>query len=376
MRSTKLTAHLYPFATPHIHSHSEEGASFTGEQMRRVVDAAEAGVRDRMERKVLKAASMGYTRGVRQGEAQAKEEFVKEYPSRGGGLFDESNGTNADVSTRALAPEGTGDTKMNLNQSEELASLRNAVAATAGGSVAERDDAGSVFSEDSAVGTAVSASARDVEKNARKPPVPPGAAVHFPTRIPEEDSAKEHSDRETPSTPDKDASDAADDEPNAFSARSDGGSVATSIRPKGSMPTDAGRMPDEVFVGRRVVGGKGKTYGVKNTPRSENGEGGGALHGCLPGDRHGGDGENARADEVLGPHFKPMPAVLRARQAVARHAGVGGGALALAHHADDDAPPPRTSRAGARGASSRGASRRGRYGAPRQRRRRHEWRTR
>ena len=58
MRSTKLTAHLYPFATPHIHSHSEEGASFTGEQMRRVVDAAEAGVRDRMECKVLKAASM------------------------------------------------------------------------------------------------------------------------------------------------------------------------------------------------------------------------------------------------------------------------------------------------------------------------------
>jgi hypothetical protein len=288
VRSTKLTAHLYPFATPHIHSHSEEGASFTGEQMRRVVDAAEAGVRDRMERKVLKAASMGYTRGVRQGEAQAKEEFVKEYPSRGGGLFDESNGTNADVSTRALAPEGTGDTKMNLNQSEELASLRNeletlrnAVAATAGGSVAERDDAGSVFSEDSAVGTAVSASARDVEKNARKPPVPPGAAVHFPTRIPEEDSAKEHSDRETPSTPDKDASDAADDEPNAFSARSDGGSVATSIRPKGSMPTDAGRMPDEVFVGRRVVGGKGKTYGVKNTPRSENGEGGGAPTAAL-----------------------------------------------------------------------------------------------
>ena len=41
--------------------------------MRRVVDAAEAGVRDRMERKVLKAASMGYTKGVaagRQAEAQ------------------------------------------------------------------------------------------------------------------------------------------------------------------------------------------------------------------------------------------------------------------------------------------------------------------
>ena len=47
--------------------------------MRRVVDAAEAGARDRMERKVLKAASMGYTKGVaagRQAEAQESQEMV------------------------------------------------------------------------------------------------------------------------------------------------------------------------------------------------------------------------------------------------------------------------------------------------------------
>ena len=52
--------------------------------MRRVVDAAEAGARDRMERKVLKAASMGYTKGVAAGrQAEAQESRAEKAPSAG-----------------------------------------------------------------------------------------------------------------------------------------------------------------------------------------------------------------------------------------------------------------------------------------------------
>ena len=52
--------------------------------MRRVVDAAEAGVRDRMERKVLKAASMGFTKGVAAGrQAEAQESRAEKAPSAG-----------------------------------------------------------------------------------------------------------------------------------------------------------------------------------------------------------------------------------------------------------------------------------------------------
>ena len=92
--------------------------------MRRVVDAAEAGVRDRMERKVLKAASMGYTKGVAAGrQAEAQESRAEKAPSAGDAalsakragsdagvndavsLFSEDS---AAVATGREAPGGTG----------------------------------------------------------------------------------------------------------------------------------------------------------------------------------------------------------------------------------------------------------------------------
>ena len=53
---------------------STSDASFTSEQMFRVLEAAELGIRNRgraLERKVLQAASMGYTKGVAAGKASA-----------------------------------------------------------------------------------------------------------------------------------------------------------------------------------------------------------------------------------------------------------------------------------------------------------------
>ena len=239
--------------------------------MRRVVGAAEAGVRDRMERKVLKAASMGYTQGVRQGEAQAKEDSAKAEVG-----YEE---------TKRDANETTKDSDELIYLRRELETLRNAQ--SAGGSVAGYDNAGSVFSEDSAVGTEklIGRAASGKPSTSSKPPTAP---IHQ-LRIPKEDSAKEASESGAPSTPERDLSNTADDESNvhAFSMRSEnpleaGGSQVTtnSTRPKGTLPLDAGRMPDEVFVGR-VVWKQGKTYKTKPGAKSENGEGGGAPTAAL-----------------------------------------------------------------------------------------------
>ena len=117
--------------------------------MRRVVDAAEADVRDRMERKVLKAASAGYTKGVaagRQAEAQ------------------ESRASKA----REKAPS-MGD----ADPSAARAGARSSV-----------DDFSSVFSEDSAAVATGSEARGETSAGA-----PPAAAV----RVPAGDSAKEPS---------------------------------------------------------------------------------------------------------------------------------------------------------------------------------------
>ena len=117
--------------------------------MRRVVDAAEADVRDRMERKVLKAASAGYTKGVaagRQAEAQ------------------ESRASKA----REKAPS-MGD----ADPSAARDGARSSV-----------DDFSSVFSEDSAAVATGSEARGETSAGA-----PPAAAV----RVPAGDSAKEPS---------------------------------------------------------------------------------------------------------------------------------------------------------------------------------------
>ena len=139
--------------------------------MRRVVDAAEAGVRDRMERKVLKAASMGYTKGVAAGrQAEAQESRAEKAPSAGDA----------------------------------------ALSAKRAGSDAGVNDAVSLFSEDSAA-----------VATGREAPGGTGGG----------DSAKEPS-AGAPSTPDHEP--AGDD------------------LPRRAMPPDAGRMPDEVAVGRAL----------------------------------------------------------------------------------------------------------------------------
>ena len=139
--------------------------------MRRVVDAAEAGVRDRMERKVLKAASMGYTKGVAAGrQAEAQESRGEKAPSAGDA----------------------------------------ALSAKRAGSDAGVNDAVSLFSEDSAA-----------VATGREAPGGTGGG----------DSAKEPS-AGAPSTPDHE--------------------LAGNDLPRRAMPPDAGRMPDEVAVGRAL----------------------------------------------------------------------------------------------------------------------------
>ena len=212
--------------TPHHQKNSEENASFTVEQMRRVVDAAEAGVRDRMERKVLKAASIGYTKGVAAGRLAETEENHSRPPVARDTLFDDAN-----------ARDGDSDEVVALRR--ELETLRNALAS---GSVSGYDDAASVFSEDSAVIPGGGAGSGSLFG---KPPVVPVV------RIAEEDSAKE---------PSVGASSIPEDD-----AASDGKAPFANATRRGTMPSDAGRAPDEVFVGR-AIGTEGKTYFAK--PRS------------------------------------------------------------------------------------------------------------
>ena len=198
------------FAYPHLppRHRSEEGASFSAEQMRRVVDAAEAGARDRMERKVLKAASMGYTKGVAAGrQAEAQE-------SRASKAREKAPSEGADLSaTRAGAHAGVGD-------------------------------AASVFSEDSAA-VATESEARG-ETSAGAPP----AAV----RVPGGDSAKEPS-VGAPSTP--------EGEPAGEELLRP---TRTNPRQPGTMPPDAGRMPTEVVVGG-ALGGEGETRAARRKSR-------------------------------------------------------------------------------------------------------------
>ena len=171
--------------------------------MRRVVDAAEAGVRERMERKVLKAASLGYTKGVAAGrQAEAQDARASRDAAR-----------------------------------ERAPSVEDAVplsAKRAGGSDAGVDDAASIFSEDSAAVAAEGALSReDVPKT-----VVDAQTGGSPKRAKGGDSAKEPSVGSlVSSTPSSHTSPAGDETKNQKQA------------PR-TLPPDAGRMPDEVVATR------------------------------------------------------------------------------------------------------------------------------
>ena len=112
---------------------STSDASFTSEQMFRVLEAAELGIRNRgraLERKVLQAASMGYTKGVAAGKASAakgasaaereaealRRELEDLRSERGGGStsgYDDAVSTFSDVppSTR-FGPSASGFAKI------------------------------------------------------------------------------------------------------------------------------------------------------------------------------------------------------------------------------------------------------------------------
>jgi hypothetical protein len=132
--------------------------------MRRVVDAAEAGVRERMERKVLKAASLGYTKGVAAGrQAEAQDARASRDAAR-----------------------------------EKAPSVEDAVPLSAkrAGSDAGVDDAASIFSEDSAAVAAEGALSREdrpkkpsprepaVRRNARKAAIPRRSPPWAPSFLP------------------------------------------------------------------------------------------------------------------------------------------------------------------------------------------------
>ena len=188
--------------------------------MRRVLDAAEAGIRTRgraLERKVLQAASMGYSKGVAAGKA--------------------SDAAARDAAARELE-----------TLRRELEDARSALGdgSVAGGSV--YDDAASTPDDASALGgksgVRSAAGAAGARKEKRFPGIPEGT-----------DSAKEGppSTSGAPSTPDA--------------------SVAGAAPPRSTalmMPRDAGAMPAEVSL-RSSVGGSGASRG----------EGGGAPTAAL-----------------------------------------------------------------------------------------------
>ena len=176
---------------------STSDASFTSEQMFRVLEAAELGIRNRgraLERKVLQAASMGYTKGVAAGKASAAK-----------------GASAAEREAEALRRE-----------LEDLRSERG------GGSTSGYDDAVSTFS--------------DVPPSTRFGPPASGFA-----KIPEGDSAREwESSADAPSTPDPSVAGARED-----STRADAKECSTRADAKVSalMPRDAGKMPSRVSLG-------------------------------------------------------------------------------------------------------------------------------
>ena len=105
--------------------------------MRRVVDAAEAGVRDRMERKVLKAASMGYTKGVAAGrQAEAQESRGEKAPSAGDAALS---------AKRAGSDAGVNDAVSLFSEdSAAVATGREAPGGTGGGDSAKEPSAGAL----------------------------------------------------------------------------------------------------------------------------------------------------------------------------------------------------------------------------------------
>ena len=312
--------------------------------MRRVVDAAEAGVRERMERKVLKAASLGYTKGVAAGrQAEAREARASRDAAR-----------------------------------EKAPSVEDAVPLSAkrAGSDAGVDDAASIFSEDSAAVAAEGALSRDDEKKAVAAP-----AGRSPARVKGGDSAKEPSVGSlAPSTPSSHTSPAGDE------ARK---------RAPCTLPPDAGRMPDEVVV-TRALGTRGKTYAPRAKLDARGGDGSrgaptaalwalsvSARDGKIPGVREDALDLIASRCQLFFAHDKLSRATLgwaaarwrlacaepRRKRAAAEHIRRRGAARALARSfaawagrvAEGDAPsssPPdetreRTSRDGVEGAFAR-----------------------
>ena len=186
---------------------STSDATFTSEQMFRVLEAAELGIRNRgraLERKVLQAASMGYTKGVAAGKASAAK-----------------GASAAEREAEALRRE-----------LEDLRSERG------GGSTSGYDDAVSTFS--------------DVPPSTRFGPSASGFA-----KIPEGDSAREwESSADAPSTPDPSVAGAREGSTRADAKE---GSTRADAKVSALMPRDAGKMPSRVSLGSSV--GSGSTRG-------------------------------------------------------------------------------------------------------------------
>ena len=165
--------------------------------MFRVLEAAELGIRNRgraLERKVLQAASMGYTKGVAAGKASAAK-----------------GASAAEREAEALRRE-----------LEDLRSERG------GGSTSGYDDAVSTFS--------------DVPPSTRFGPSASGFA-----KIPEGDSAREwESSADAPSTPDPSVAGAREDSTRADAKE---GSTRADAKVSALMPRDAGKMPSRVSLG-------------------------------------------------------------------------------------------------------------------------------
>ena len=242
--------------------------------MRRVVDAAEAGVRDRMERKVLKAASMGYTKGVAAGrQAEAQESRAEKAPSAGDA----------------------------------------ALSAKRAGSDAGVNDAVSLFSEDSAA-----------VATGREAPGGTGGG----------DSAKEPS-AGAPSTPDHE--------------------LAGNDLPRRAMPPDAGRMPDEVAVGRAL----GTRRGTRAPAAAPTAAPTAALWALSVSARDGKiSGVREDALDLIASRCQLFSRTISSR--ARRSAGRRRGGASRAPSRAARAPPPSTNGVAARGARWRAPSRRGR----------------
>jgi hypothetical protein len=236
--------------------------SFSSEQMKRVVEAAEGTIRNRgrtLERKVLQAASMGYQKGVAAGRAHSTSN-------------NEADRREVEALRREL---------------EEVRSERG------GGSTVGYDDAASTFSDGTTRNGGGGGGGGSVGGHGGRG----GGVIGIPEGVAAaaaaEDCGRTTNGSQAPSTPDLDPTarrgppSSAAGSPGGGSSRPGGGGAGGASSARGGkggggnsshlrvsplMPHDAGRMPSEVSLGSSVGGGG---HGVRR------GEGGGAPTAAL-----------------------------------------------------------------------------------------------